>query len=430
MIRIPSDPLAYIQSNPRTIHKSYHSVLHKNGFPSSVNFGFNSVLVTDSKLVKHTLDVLPKSNLIYDWLSNPTPNSRFLGKGILTSEGDFWKMQRQPLEKKFSNKSIQDSKDTMTYITKQYIDSMSPFDVDCNLQQLTSEITISIISTLLFGDVFTSEAKQNIEYYSRIITSEITTFLNPLNKLAAYSPQFTTYMGHMCDYVRLLCKEALNSRTEKQDDMLQLIIDSSSDIEQCIDNTLSFFLAGYDTSATTLTWALYLLYSPENKPILELLMNQVSSKPFEEIALLDYILYETLRLYPATGGGILRQYNTEYNDKGWFPSDWNNGLHVIVPIYSLHRNPRVWDAPNVFWPHRWEHISMSDVMYDFIPFSQGPRNCIGKHFAMLEMKIILYQLVKKCYFSGMPSFVDSELHVVMQPDQDIQCGMLKRILLN
>ena len=100
---------------------------------------------------------------------------------------------------------------------------------------------------------------------------------------------------------------------------------------------------------------------------------------------------ETLRLYPPASG--VSRYTTDMN------ATWNGyglgGALLISSVYVMHRHPSLWKEPDVFRPDRWLDGSEDNLQDKFLAFSRGPRDCIGKYFALLEAKLAVSSLVTK-----------------------------------
>ncbi|XP_059469940.1 cytochrome P450 9e2-like [Neocloeon triangulifer] len=158
-----------------------------------------------------------------------------------------------------------------------------------------------------------------------------------------------------------------------------------------------FFLAGYDTVSSVLSFAAHLLAChPEvqEKLLAEIkIQNEVTYDSIRSMRYLDMILSETLRLYPPAVFSD-RKCTKNYN----FPdSDFvmQKGQGIVFPIYALHRDPEYFANPDKFDPERFNDENRSSIRpYTYLPFGSGPHNCIGMRFALLEAKVCLVHLVE------------------------------------
>ena len=161
--------------------------------------------------------------------------------------------------------------------------------------------------------------------------------------------------------------------------------------------SLSFKLQ--DTTATLISWAVWTLSQHPDK--LQKLRAELKSNKIwlsaelpptydqlMECIYLDAILKECLRLYPPAGSA---RFTSDLNES--FDGYCIGGAVLYLAPYTIHRNPRIWKQPNDFLPERFLDGSEGDVSNKFIPFMRGPRDCIGKYFAMLEGKLAISAIV-------------------------------------
>jgi cytochrome P450 len=198
--------------------------------------------------------------------------------------------------------------------------------------------------------------------------------------------------------------------------------------EQLVDNLLTFLLAGHQTVAMTLTWALYLISrAPEwEARLLEEIRQVVPSGPvtaeqIEKLVTVQQVLKESMRLYPP----IPMMSRQAARDVDLAGKHIKAGTLVGLPIYAIHRHHKLWDDPDRFDPSRFSpEREASYSRYQFIPFGAGPRVCVGAAFALIETTAMLAMLVRAARFESMPGLQPMPVsRVVLVP----QGGMPMRV---
>ncbi|XP_029200943.2 cytochrome P450 4V2-like isoform X1 [Acropora millepora] len=196
----------------------------------------------------------------------------------------------------------------------------------------------------------------------------------------------------------------------------------------------TFMFEGHDTTAAAITWALYLLARhPEvQRKADEEVDNFFAHHPetltvgdLKEFRYLDCVIKEAQRLFPSVPV-LGRTVTEDYNFNGYTAP---KGTTVVTAIVALHRNPEVWPAPLQFDPDRFlPENSQGRHPFAFIPFSAGPRNCIGQRFALLEVKIVLSYILHNFVIDSTQTI--DELHtcseIVTRPKEGIFVTLAKR----
>ncbi|CAH2007827.1 unnamed protein product [Acanthoscelides obtectus] len=177
-------------------------------------------------------------------------------------------------------------------------------------------------------------------------------------------------------------------------------------IEEAAAQAFIFFLAGFETTSTTISFALFEM--AQNQSIQERAREEVT-RLFDkhegltydavmEMSYVDTILFETMRKYPPAPVFLrkcTKTYkitNTEVHIK--------EGQSVLIPCYGLHRDPEYFPNPDTFDPERFSAENKSKIWdYTYMPFGDGPRNCIGMRFAMIQAKIALSIILKNLDFT-------------------------------
>jgi cytochrome P450 len=165
------------------------------------------------------------------------------------------------------------------------------------------------------------------------------------------------------------------------------------------DNLLTFIVAGHETTALTLSWALYLMaFDQDAQDKARAEINSVvqggvaTGADVENLPYVRQVIDEALRLYPPAG----MVSRTALAQDELCGREIRPGDTVIVPIYALHRNHLLWEDPDAFRPDRW--AGGKPDRYAYLPFGDGPRICIGASFAIQEAVIILATLLAQFRF--------------------------------
>ncbi|XP_076328734.1 cytochrome P450 3A5-like [Tachypleus tridentatus] len=197
---------------------------------------------------------------------------------------------------------------------------------------------------------------------------------------------------------------------ENLSDLGQNYISNSEILANC----LLFLLAGYETTCTTLGFTTHFLVN--HPQIQEKLRNEVNSMLEKEkdldysstskLQYLDQVLSEVLRMYPPVPAFVNRECVTDYRyGTLYIPK----GTTVQVPVWALHYNPVYWTEPEKFDPERFSPNQSQPSSLVYQPFGAGPRNCIGKRFALLEIKIVVAQILR---------------HFILKPDEKTGNGQI------
>lgn len=140
---------------------------------------------------------------------------------------------------------------------------------------------------------------------------------------------------------------------------------------------------------------------------------------------LEMCIKESLRIYPPAPL-VARKVTEDFTVRGHrIPS----GCTCAIFIYLLHRNPKLFPQPERFIPERFEpKAEIHKMPYVYIPFSAGPRNCIGQKFAMLEMKIVLASILRRYQLTGITKRdqVDVEFSILLKPSSPIMIRFDRR----
>ncbi|MXU65233.1 cytochrome P450 [Rhodobacteraceae bacterium KN286] len=170
------------------------------------------------------------------------------------------------------------------------------------------------------------------------------------------------------------------------------------------DNLLTFIVAGHETTALTLSWALYLCaFDPDVQDRARAEVQAAcpdgrlpGPDELASMPLVRQIIEETLRLYPPAA--ILSR--TALADDTLCGREIRRGDTVMIPVYALHRNRLLWDDPDAFRPARF--ADTRPPRFAYLPFGDGPRICIGMSFALMEAQIILASLLGRYRFTAIP----------------------------
>ncbi len=169
------------------------------------------------------------------------------------------------------------------------------------------------------------------------------------------------------------------------------------------DNLLTFIVAGHETTALTLGWALYLCaFDPAEQALAHTEARAVlgpraaTAADLPALPRIRAIVDEALRLYPPAG--IISR--TARKPDTLAGCDIRAGDTVMIPIYALHRNRLLWDDPDAFRPARF--LGRKPERFGYLPFGDGPRICIGASFALQEAVIILATLLARFRFAPVP----------------------------
>jgi cytochrome P450 len=211
---------------------------------------------------------------------------------------------------------------------------------------------------------------------------------------------------------QLVAERNAAPRTDGDDVLSRLIVSAGAEADPRVgrqrmrDELVTLLLAGHETTASTLGWALYLL--DRNPHVLERLRAEVTevigdrTPGFEDLERLTYtsmVLQETMRLFPPVW--ILTR-NAQGDDEigGYHVPA---GSDVLICPYTLHRHPAFWDEPGRFDPDRFDPGRPADrPRYAYIPFGAGPRFCVGNHLGLLEATLVLVTLVRELRLTTVP----------------------------
>ena len=221
------------------------------------------------------------------------------------------------------------------------------------------------------------------------------------------------FSGINVEYLDEFVSGALKE-TERSSGPASRIFQESDDKMKNIGNMILFAFAGHDTTGHTLTWLLYeLCKHPIHKRRLIqeideywLRNDEESYETFNELPFMTKCITETLRLWPALANGTYRELERDETIHGINNElvTLEKGTYVQLMNWTRHRNPELWENPDTFNPERefkdseiWDHKGFGayNVSSDrFSPFTYGPRNCLGKNFSHMEMRLILLNLFK------------------------------------
>jgi cytochrome P450 len=331
-----------------------------------------------------------------------------LGNGLLLSQGEFWLRQRRLMQPAFHRQRLSGMGQTVVAIASAALDGWQAGETR-DIHARMTEVTLRIAARTLFGtDV--GEDLARIRASSLCMTEHFRSRLFSLMILlpdAVPTPGNLRYRRAVRDLDALVYRIIGERRAtgEETPDVLHMLLAARDDDglgmtdRQLRDEVMTLLLAGHDTTALALTWALVLLAQhPEVEARLSAEVHDVlgdrppTSADVPRLPFVEQVVSETLRLYPAAWA-IGREAIRDTQIGGQRIA---RGTSVITSPWVLHRDSRFFDAPADFQPQRWANgLAQRLPRFAYVPFGGGQRVCIGSSFALLEASLVLATIVQR-----------------------------------
>ncbi len=371
--------------------------------------------------------------------------AKYAGKGLLTSEGDYWLRQRRLIQPGFHRAKLAALTDIMLKVVQESFNDLDQlahtnevFDICDEMTKMAFNVVAKSLFTTSVQDEELTELNDNIQSIQEYIIKKLRQpylgwwfFLSGKGKLQLQKSKESR------NIILNIIKDRRASG-DSYDDLLDMLLESKyedthqgmTDL-QLLDETLILFVAGHETSANALAWAFYLLskYPDATKKIRDEYQTVVGDRKieFSDFPKLTYttqVIQETMRLYPPAW--ITDRLTNETDEIKGFTISKNK--MVALFIYGLHHSKTLWDEPEKFKPERFtkENIK-SKPPFSYMPFGGGPRLCIGNNFAMMEMQMVLIELLKRYDFSlEKNQNIEAMPYITLQPKYGIKMRIRKK----
>jgi len=334
-----------------------------------------------------------------------------VGESLVTTDGDDWLWRRRLLKPLFSAKHLANLVEIMVHKADEDNERLvraarrsTPLEINTEMMRITRRI---ILATLFSTDIDAREADALSESvlvtFQRLQKRMFLSFVPP--RLIPGDRAFRSALAHIDRTVMGVIHRRRASDT-KHNDLLSLLLPIGLTDQQLRDELVTFFLAGYETTASAMTWTMYLL---DRHPDVEVkvrneLTRVVGSRlptaaDLQDLVVTKRVFQEAMRIYPPAW--LIPRTAKEDDEVDGFQIP--KGTNVIMSPYVMHHDPNYWPDPSVFNPDRFSPERIAErPRYAYIPFGGGPRQCIGTMFTFLEAQVILAILFRRLRFRAVP----------------------------
>ena len=363
-----------------------------------------------------------------------------IGSGLLVSEGDLWRRQRRLMGPAFHQGELRAYGGVISDLAREAVASWRSGETR-NVHEDMMALTLNIVAKLLFGanlaanahDIGTTISALMEDFSSQLGLRALTPF--------AHVPTRDTWRIRrgIREMDRIIYGIIADRRAaaDPGNDLLGLLLrardedGSRMDDKQLRDEALTLFVAGHETTALALTYALYLLAAhPEQQAPLAAELDGVLAGRDAEFADLERlkqteaVLLEAMRLYPPAWS--IGRESTVAVDVGGYRLP--KGSTFFISQWVTHRDPELFPDPERFLPERWAGDAQRRLpRFAYFPFGGGPRICIGNRFAMMEATLILAVLARRFSFATTPATnLDLLPTVTLRPRAPVQLQITAR----
>lgn len=357
-----------------------------------------------------------------------------LGDGLLTSEGSVHRRQRKLIAPGLQRRRLSGYVDTMARHADGAVSRWRAGQVIDTHAEM-ARLTVGIASETMFGHstaAYADATSRAIREATAYIATEVGRLVHwPLSWPTPRHRRLRRAIGTLDDVVYRLIRER-RAAPRQADDILAMLLeardedDGSALTDQEVrDQVMTLFVAGHDTLANALTWALYVLarnpalaarLEDESRAVLGGRPPTMDDLP--KLGLASRVFKETLRLYPAAY--LVGRESTEPVELGDYQIA--AGTTVLVSVYGMHRRPDLFTDPHRFDPDRFLPERETELPRGaYLPFADGPRVCIGNHFALIEGQLVLAHLAQHVRFSALPGpLVEPQATTTLSPQGPIR----------
>ncbi|TDO77978.1 cytochrome P450 [Flavobacterium chryseum] len=424
-----------VRRNPIPYHKRYFD---KFGDSFSIKIGFSKyiILSRDNEVAQYILQKNHKN--YYKSKFQSVYLSKYLGKGLLTVDGDFWLKQRRLIQPAFHKQKMNQLVENMNQTIISELDTLVE-EKTIDLFPVMSQLAFNVVAKSLFQLSISEEKLNRIKF----IIEEVQNFLIKEIRLP-HKAWWFSLSGQVKKHQQLalennaIIKEIIeirNSSKEEFNDLLNMLLETRYEdtgepmsINQLIDEIKILFIAGHETTANALTFAVHLLgrHAEVQQKVFEEIkeIESQTDNIVEQLQKMTYtnaVLNEAMRLYPPAW--ITDRQNVEDDTLAGF--NIKKGTLIGVSFYELHRNPKYWKNPDEFDPERFLGDQKKISMQYFYPFGAGPRMCIGSGFAIYEMCLTIVHVVKKYVIKSNSDNVKINPLITLKP-VDVEVSLSKR----
>lgn len=354
--------------------------------------------------------------------------SKYLGKGLLTVDGEFWLKQRRLIQPAFHKQKMNQLVDNMKLtIVSELKEIVTDKKVD--LFPMMSEVAFNVVAKSLFQFSIEEEKLNRIKYIIEAVQNFLIKEIRLPHKAWWFSisgqvKKHLQLAEENDEIIRGIIEERVASQNEVND-LLNMLLETRYEdtgegmsVEQLIDEIKILFIAGHETTANALTFTLQLLGSHldvQQKVFEEILKVESESEDvveqLQKMTYINAVLNESMRLYPPAW--ITDRQNVDDDVLGKFTI--KKDTLIGVSFYELHRNPKYWENPDQFDPNRFLGEQKKHSMQYFYPFGAGPRMCIGAGFAIYEMCLAISYIIKKYKVVSVQNTVNFNPLITLKP---------------
>jgi cytochrome P450 len=393
-----------------------------------------AIVTTDPAVIQHVLKTnaenYHKSEIQVKRMGH------FLGKGLLTSEGEVWKTQRRLIQRGFERKQLE----VLSSIMQESLaDSMRSFDEQIRIGPIDiypqlMKMTFEMVGKSLFGARLKEKDIDLISWtistvQEFMVRQTIQPYLNPWfgvsGELRRHEEMRARADAILMEYIQTRRKE------EPGHDLLQILMDARytdghgmSD-ELVLSESMQLLVAGHETSSNALSWILYLLSSRPD--CVDRLRHEFDSMlgerslAYSDVSKFEFatqVIQEALRLYPPFWMVDRMALSDDRVGDLVIP----RGSTVVVFIYGAHHAGQYWENPEAFDPERFAKGNEKlHKPFAYLPFGAGPRGCIGGNYAMLQILMILSVLIRKYDLKLSPGqAIEPRPMVILRPKDGIR----------
>jgi cytochrome P450 len=344
-------------------------------------------------------------------------------RGLIGINGEKHREQRRLLTPFFMPKAVRERYPKFVEIVRSELDAW-PVGETVNILSLISRISLLVSTQNLLSGGDVADAANVAELTAKCVQAAFSKgpYLIPFNLPGTPYRRLLKDTQQLEDGLMAMAARRQSSADDSLHLLDQLVSFHRADpermsLQDVVGQVVVLFMASHETVSLAVTWCLFLLSQHPTimGELLEEIQGRCGDEPpsleaLEDLPLLDAVTKETLRLFPP-GAWVPRYVKAETELAGFpvYPGD-----AVVLGHYVTHRDPEVFSDPNQFRPERW--FGAAPDTYAFVPFSAGPRTCIGKTLGTTTIKMVLAMVVQRFRLRIAPnSRIDRRVVITLSP---------------